>query len=358
MPFFLLEWNERTCSARRSIKRHCRRDRVRVGYASCPLEVITEMPRAKHGLAGGVGRRRQRQRRPYSDTGVTMVDEGHLPSSMAFRASGNESLFRFERAGRNGSRNGSEPPGTIVEATLRSAKELTERRRCSGGDGVGGEGDKGGRQQDLTFLTGVERQDDPINDGGGRDEEDDEMVLAGLADVGGLGQGGVMSTRLLRGAAVDPAVRSDPAKLKMALTALRYALKHPVMSSMDDAMRREQRRTASGREGGGGGCGGRREGGVGRKTAAARARQLPRRPHQLVKNQGSLIARTLDGAREVGGIGDLGRVDEVLTSMGAGLDELALEKRARGQNDHAQPGGAGLSSIVRTVNAVLDENEY
>lgn len=310
------------------------------------------MPRAKNGFAGGVGRRRQRQRRPYSDTGVTMVDEGHLPSSTAFRASGNESLFRFERAGRGGG--GAEPPSAIVEATLRSAKERTERRRSSDGDGVGGGGDKGGRQQDLTFLTGVERQDDP-NSGGG-DGEEDEMNLAGLADMGGQGQDGTMSTRLLRGATVDPAVRNDPAKLKMALTALRYALKHPVMSSMDDALRREQGRTDSGREGGG--CAGRREGGVGRKTAAARARQLPRRPHQLVKDQGSLIARTLDGARGVGGVGDLGRVDEVLTSMGVGLDEQVLEKRASGQNDHAQPGGAGLSSIVRTVNAVLDENEY
>ncbi|CAM9938228.1 unnamed protein product [Laminaria digitata] len=177
-------------------------DRVRTGYASYPLEVITEMPRAKHGLAGGgVGRRRRRQRRPYNDTGVTMVDEGHLPSSMAFRASGNESLFRFERGGRGGGGSegggGNEPPGAIVEATLRTARERIERR---------GEGESG--------------------------------VGVGV------------------------------------------------------------------------------------------------------------------------GVGDLGRVDEVLTSMGVGLDELALEKRARGNNGFVQPGRPGLSSIVRTVNAVLDENEY
>lgn len=346
-----------SCSTHLSFYRHhCRRrrqypcGRVRVGYASCPLEVITEMPRAKHGIpGGGAGRRRQRQRRPYNDTGVTMVDEGHLPSSMAFRASGNESLFRFERGGRGGTRGGGEPPGAIVEETLRTARERTERRADGGG------GDKNGRQQDLTFLTGVERQDD--TDGGS--QEDDDMVIAGLANGGDRGQGGgAMSTRLLRGPAVDPAVRSDPAKLQMALTALRYALKHPVMSSMDPPERRQGRTEMAGRGGGSGGGGeGGREGGAGRKTAAARARQLPRRPHRLVKDHEDIFARTLGGARG-DRIGNLGRVDEVLTSMGVGLDEMVLEKRARGQNGHAQPGRPELSSIVRTVNAVMDENEY
>ncbi|CAM9164394.1 unnamed protein product [Scytosiphon promiscuus] len=54
------------------------------------------------------------------------------------------------------------------------------------------------------------------------------------------------------------------------------------------------------------------------------------------------------------------RVDEVLTSMGAGMDAMVLEKRARQRSSctGAKPGRPELSSIIRTVNAVLDENEY
>ena len=76
-----------------------------------------------------------------------------------------------------------------------------------------------------------------------------------------------------------------------------------------------------------------------------------------MKDHRDIFAKTSDGVRG-DRVGNLGRVDEVLTSMRVGLDEMALEKMARGQNGHAQPGRPELSSIVRTVNAVLDENEY
>lgn len=49
---------------------------------------------------------------------------------------------------------------------------------------------------------------------------------------------------------------------------------------------------------------------------------------------------------------------QVLTSMGAGMDAMVLEKRARQDDNGAQPGRPELASIIRTVNAVLDENEY
>ncbi|CAM9647589.1 unnamed protein product [Ectocarpus sp. 6 AP-2014] len=101
-------------------------DRIRGDYASCPIEVITELPRIRQtrgGGAGGGGRRR----RPYCDTGVTMVDEGCLPPASTFRDSGNRTLFRFERKPSGSSGDGDAPDDNIVEATLRLARESKNR---------------------------------------------------------------------------------------------------------------------------------------------------------------------------------------------------------------------------------------
>lgn len=272
------------------------------------------MPR-KRQARGGVGRRR----RPYSDIGVTMVDEGYVPSATAFRAAGNETLFRFEQP----KPKETEPPGSIVDATLQLARNRCKERA----------GSRSHEEHDLTFMTGVVRQDDA-------DEDTDDQFL-GSADVGGLGQGG-MSARLLR-RPVDPVVRGDPVKLRMALTALRHTLKHPVTSSLDVPWRGHEKGAARNGE----------DGGVCRKTAAARARQLPRRPYRLLKaHKQGFCAGLLEGPTRRS---DMGPVDEVLTSMGVGMDEMTLEKRAR--RGTTPPAKAEMSTIVRTVNAVLDETE-
>lgn len=44
--------------------------------------------------------------------------------------------------------------------------------------------------------------------------------------------------------------------------------------------------------------------------------------------------------------------------MGAGMDAMVLEKQASQNNNNLQQRKPELSSIIRTVNAVLDENEY
>lgn len=302
--------------------------RVREGWASYPIEFITEMPRKKQTLGGG-GRRR----RPYGDIGVTMVDEGYVPSAAAFRTAGNNSLFRFERPDEEGV----EFTDAIVEATLRSAEERGKRR--AGASSRHGE-------QDFTFLTGIDRQDDAAG------LEEQEEGPADVAGVPGLDQAG-MSARLLR-RPIDPMVRGDPVKLRMAVSALRYTLKHPVTSSMDVSWKQDQEKnTDSNTRGDASKSNG---GGAGRKTAAARARQLPRRPYRLLRTHQGLHAGLLDGPpRNVA----LGTVDEVLTSMGVGMDEMTLEKRARRSFVNSQqPGRPALSSIIQTVNAVLDEHEY
>ncbi|CAM9298953.1 unnamed protein product [Ectocarpus fasciculatus] len=73
----------------------------------------------------------------------------------------------------------------------------------------------------------------------------------------------------------------------------------------------------------------------------------------------NIVEATLRLARESKNRATLAasRVDEVLTSMGAGMDRMVLENRARENNNGAQA-KPELSTIIRTVNAVLDETEY
>lgn len=44
--------------------------------------------------------------------------------------------------------------------------------------------------------------------------------------------------------------------------------------------------------------------------------------------------------------------------MGASMDRMVLEKRARENNNGTQAAKPELSAIIRTVNEVLDETEY
>lgn len=248
-----------------------------------------------------------------------MVDEGYLPPAAAFRDAGNKSLFRFERRSACGENDGGVAPAdTVVEATLRSARESNDRAATAASKAAAKAAAAAGKR-DLTFLTTVERQED---------EEGGNAAEAGRLlgyEPGGTGE---MSTRLLRGP-VDPMVRGDPVKLRMALTALRYTLKHPVTSSMDvpwQQQRQQQQRGPARRNSSFKAAANNNEpkdknSGVGRKTAAARARQLPRRPYRLLKgpHQPSFCAGLLTGPTKGGGgggRGGLGRVDEVSRAGG------------------------------------------
>lgn len=260
-----------------------------------------------------------------------MVDEGYIPPATAFHAAGNESIFRFESLESEGPEN----PEAIVQVTLRSAKERCRKRTKAKRSG----------EEDLTFLTGVERQDEMADEGQNNEQlmadekrEDEPLMADGLEENS-------ISGRLLR-RSVDPLIHGDPAKLRIAFTALRYMLKHPVTSSLDVSWQhRESQETMTTDT---------KDTGIGRKTAAARARQLPRRPYRLLKAPQDFSVGLLDAPFKGP---DLGRVDQVLTSMGAGMSDMALEKRPN-QETACPGGGIQLSSIIRTVNAVMDDNEY
>lgn len=360
------------------------------------------MPRKRSSR--GVGSGGTTGRRLYSDIGITMVDDGRLPSALDFRDGGNASLFSFEtrvapssspapdggtleeRHHQQQQQQQQMSPGGIVELTLRTARERWSKNPQTRNSGRGNSKDK----LDRTFLTGVERQ--PQDGEENCDIENQERRGGGglfsAGDTEGDGQAatnsgsdlvtfdaatatlerGGMSTRLLQGP-VDPIVRGNPVKLRMAVTALRYILKHPVTSSMDvpavvrgGARRGNAVLTGDGDDG---------RAGIARQTAAARARQLPRRPYQLLKahhqtldrigieSPGGLRSRSGGLRTTAAGGTNLDRVDAVLTSMGAGMDDMTLEKRAKESGDGARTSGRrDLSTIIRTVNAVLDESEY
>lgn len=347
--------------------------RIRHGWVSGPIEVITEIPRKRHKTRGGGGTRGVSGRRPYSDIGITMVDDGRLPSALEFRAAGNAALFSFESTNARALEQRQHPqhqryhrssPSNIVELTLRNARERCKTRHMpKKHQGA----HSSSRDQVDTFLTGVERHENeietqhrdgifPHEDGQESDNHKDEAERRGVAGLDAaaastLGSDG-MSTRLLRGP-VDPIVRGDPVKLRMALTALRYTLKHPVTSSLDIMPLND----------GGGGRGKTmargKDVGIARKTEAARVRQLPRRPYQLLKTQQERVGDIICGGSRTANTAGLGTVDAVLTSMGVGMDQMILENRAKERRDAALSSRRpGLSSIIRTVNAVLDENEY
>lgn len=272
--------------------------------------------------------------------GVTMVDEGCLPPAAAFREAGNRSLFRFERRSRDddgggGDGDGDAPADDIVEATLRLARESKERAAAAASRSAAASA--AAAVQDFTFLTSVEQQ-----------MEEDDTSVAGKAGgdggvngavtaeeghpqghrAGGPGRRGDMSTRLLRGP-VDPVVRGDPVKLRMAMAALRYTLKHPVTSSMDVPWQRQQAARQQGPTFW-------KDCGAGRKTAAARARQLPRRPYRLLRgqNDAGYCAGLLDGPANKGRGGGsdggrLGRVDKV--SRSRFVDESLISLRLLSQ---------------------------
>ncbi|CAM9719750.1 unnamed protein product [Sphacelaria rigidula] len=184
-------------------------DRVREGWVSNPIEVITEMPRKRSSR--GVGTGGTTGRRLYSDIGITMVDDGRLPSALDFRDGGNASLFSFETRVAPSS---SPPPD-------------------------------GGTPEERQYQQQQQQQ---------------QMSAEGVVEL------------TLR-------------------------------------------------------------------TARERWNKNPQ-------------------ARSTGGT-DLGRVDDMLTSMEAGMDEMTLENRAKENEDDARTSGRrGLSAIIRTVNAVLDESEY
>lgn len=276
-----------------------------------PLEFITEVPRKKLTKDG-------RRRRPYSDMGITMVDEGCLPSASEFRAAGNRSLFQSKALFCD------DQPESVVESTVQSNNDGHIQGTCSTLT----------EKPDATFITGMQKHDEIEK------EAIDNALLYGKGEC--LGRDG-MSAQLLRGP-VDPMVRGDPVKLRMAMTALKHTLRHPVTSSLDipwEPHAKGVTRTTTNKRSG-----------VFRDTAAAIARQLPRRPYQLLrKYKTGFCEQILEGPPRSS---NLEAIDEVLTSMDRSNDRMAMGERTR--QDDSKLGRPELSTIIRKVNAVLDES--
>lgn len=321
----------RQCRGNLWLARVPRPGRLRHGWPRPPIEVITEIPLPRQG--GNSNARGRRRRRPYDDMAVTIINEETLPPALAFRAAGNEALFGSETRHR--------PPrageGVVVKASPRAAPKAVDRPRDHNQRGVA-------RDPDATFLTSLDAN---------RPTDDDSFCVEApraveptfsIAD-----DPGELSARALQ-KQPDPIIRSDPTKLRSVLAALRHALRHPVTSSLDAV--------CEGQAGYNTDTVAATNGGASRPTAAARARQLPRRPYQLLKSKREASAEGWGGSLPPRSAG-LAKLDEMLTSMSLATNRMDLERQA--SEWEAEASGAvpsRLSSIIRAVNAVLDETEY
>jgi Leucine-rich repeat (LRR) protein len=280
--------------------------RARDGWATGPLDVITEMPRKarERSVSNRV------RRRPYSDVSMSLVGELQMPLVREFKVKGAKTLFESMRS--------TEPaaplkPQELVDATI---KALREKRQ----------------QEDLTFMTGIDAEQEI----GGNEEEEKDRKLGGTKINCQQHEIPVLEPPMqLLESRGPPQGGSDPGKLRMAITSLRSALKR-----VDVQLSGEQNAAASGAE-------------ISRTTQSQLARQLPRRPYQLRRLRHEATETIgAGGAAPIAG-SSLDGLEQLLEGMKGANDRLSLEQC--GLRTHQQGGSnAGMESLLRMINHVVD----
>ena len=178
-----------------------------------------------------------------------------------------------------------------------------------------------------------------------------DVFLTGVSDAGPdsldeLGDGdGALSAlpAQLLSRSMEPGRRSDPAKLRCAISALRFALKHPLTAHTDVPQPR-------------------RGGNVPyatRTTAAASARQLPRRPFELRPRRGG---HGLGGAAVAGQRGGslgaaAGAMGGAELSVSAGESFGSVVSRARSLRQHKEGALAEIEHVIDNMNERMAEFE-
>ncbi|KAG5178480.1 hypothetical protein JKP88DRAFT_241859 [Tribonema minus] len=294
-------------------------DRARDGWSVPLLEFITEMPRPKHERAG-LKNSRRRMYCEMTRAPITLVSEAPVPASRDLKATGNKAVFKFEEA-----RSDNAAAMDIATATLRAMEKQrsVEAQR---------------RAQDLTFLTAIDMGGDEGGGGG----------------AGGMGGGGEAEYWWEEpGAGLEPGERfedlleqttrrqrvdgGDPAKLRVAIASLRYALQRPPADA--HCITTSDGRTVP--------RGSLRD--PGRPNAAYRMRELPRRPHEIRRAKGGTQA----GAQSLSpDKGALVAVERALDAL-----KVVMSPEGRAIGTASGKGDGGLSCLVQMVNAVMDEIE-
>ena len=202
---------------------------ARDGWTERPLEILTEVPRGR-----GQGERRAPAsagpRSHYRDLDMASVTDEPLPTAAQFRAAGTTLTLS-----KHGPRRAKKRPDPL--ATPWAARPGPARAA----------------EPDTTFLTGM----------GGDGDDDDEDTASGY----GHDDARTLLGANLLGQSMEPNRNADPAKLRAAMQALRFALKHPLTSHHQAPAGVEQRDAMAPF--------------AERGTAASRARQLPRRQFEM-----------------------------------------------------------------------------
>ena len=285
----------------------------RDGWTERPLELVTEAPR-KRATAGTVSAARAnatRRRGKVHSTAIRLVDAEALPTAAQFRAAGNRALMRDDAGARSGEQLAG-PDSLQQWGTHSPVPRSPPAPPAADGTDV--------------FLTGVS------------DAGPDSLDELGDGD----GALSALPAQLLS-RSMEPGRRSDPAKLRCAISALRFALKHPLTAHTDVPQPR-------------------RGGNVPyatRTTAAASARQLPRRPFELRPRRGG---HGLGGAAVAGQRGGslgaaAGAMGGAELSVSAGESFGSVVSRARSLRQHKEGALAEIEHVIDNMNERMAEFE-
>jgi len=294
------------------------------------IKTVTEVPdnRKRRGGAG-----------TYTNFSVATVSDSNIPTAANFRAAGNQILFSAgdDPTMSDGAMEGVRPRYT--EATREKADERAGRSDPQNADTVGR--NNGPTEPDGTFLTGVGVG---VDDGMGGDmgmmqQDEDEDDFESDDDYDDYDDGLEVPPIVLQRSLAAGSEPANPAKLRSAINALRYALQHP-LTSHTTYPKKGQRM-------------------VDRPTFLQICRQRQRRPY-VPKSETSAGTSGAGGGRAAPleetetkqeQQETLGNIEEVLDQMNTRM--AVAEQDA----DSAMNSDQNMASLIKMVSKVMDTYE-
>ena len=255
----------------------------------------------------------------YTDFRLTQVVEAKMPSAAQWKAPGNAALFADD-----GWRDQimQERGDEEEETDVNDEEEVVEMVRGFRSDQSDNAGHRNGEDEyegSSFFLTGVNAGGRVREGGKGElwdeeDEEDDTLM---------------MPTNILQPSFIKGETKRDPGKLRSAINALRYALKHPT-TGVNDKLPSNI--------------------GYMKTTGATRAKQMPRIEYQGRSKRGR--GATPSGAA-AGKPGD--GTNPALQNIEYVLDRMQTRMVTDGSDDRglAKSSDQTMSSLIKMVNNVM-----
>ena len=264
----------------------------------------------------------------YTDFRLTQVVEAKMPTAAQWKAAGNAALFA-EDDWREHLMQREDDDDDARNIDDEEREETVEMMRGYEEDGEDDYDFESGQRDEgpSFFLTGVEAGG--RRGGGGRGSgiwDEDEEEEEGEGEDGTL----MMPTNLLQPSFIKGETKRDPGKLRSAINALRYALKHP-NTGVNDKL----------------------PGNIGymKTTGATRAKQMPRIEYKARPKRGRGAGAS--GATAVGlqGSGS----NPALQNIEYVLDRMQTRMATDGSDDRglANSSDQTMSSLIKMVNNVM-----